>query len=176
MAFVKTVSPEKAEGKIAELYAPVLEMIGSVPKSLEMWSASPTLLELQMGFMGYFMGHQTLDPTLTTTIRYLVSVEFDHPYCANFNGQMLAKIGGLSEDQLKTIGNNPEKAPLDEKGKGMVLFVLKALKSPATVEAKDLDSLRNLGWRDQDIYEATVHGANMITSGTLFKAFRMGEE
>ena len=108
MAFIKTVSPEKAEGKIAELYAPVLEMIGSVPKSLEMWSASPTLLELQMGFMGYFMGHQTLDPTLTTTIRYLVSVEFDHQYCANFNGQMLAKMGGLSEDQLKAMGANPE--------------------------------------------------------------------
>ena len=176
MALISTVSPEKAEGKIAELYAPVLEMVGSVPKSLEMWSASPTLLELQMGFMGYFMQHQTLDPTLTTTIRYLVSVEFDHQYCVNFNGQMLAKMGGLSEDQLKAMGANPEEAPLDEKGKAMLLFVLKALKSPETVEAKDVDSLRNLGWTDQDIYEATVHGANMVTSGTLFKTFRMGEE
>jgi alkylhydroperoxidase family enzyme len=176
MAFIKTVSPEKAEGKIAELYAPVLEMIGSVPKSLEMWSASPTLLELQMGFMGYFMQHQTLDPNLTTLIRYLVAKECDHQYCVNFNGQMLTKMGGISEDQLKAIGANPKEAPLDEKGKAMLLFVLKALKSPETVEAKDLDSLRNLGWTDQDIYEATVHGANMVLSGTLFKAFRMGEE
>jgi len=106
-----------------------------------------------MGFMGYFMQHQTLYPTLTTTIRYLVSVEFDHQYCANFNGQMLAKMGGLSEDQLKSIGANPEGAPLDEKGKAMLLFVLKALKSPETVETKDVDSLRNLGWSDQDIYK-----------------------
>ena len=50
MAFIKTVSPEKAEGKIAELYAPVLEMIGSVPKSLEMWSASPTRIYMKPPF------------------------------------------------------------------------------------------------------------------------------
>ena len=80
--------------------------------------------------MGYFMQHQTLYPILTTTIRYLVSVEFDHQYCANFNGQMLAKMGGLSEDQLKAIGANPEGAPLDEKGKAILFLCLKRSSRP----------------------------------------------
>ena len=35
--------------------------------------------------------------------------------------------------------------------------------------------LRDIGWSDQDIYEATVHGANMVLSSALFKALKMGE-
>jgi len=56
----------------------------------------------------------------------------------------------------------------------MLLFVLKAVKNPDSVEQKDVDALHELGWTDQDILEATHHGADMVRHGILFKAFKMG--
>jgi len=57
----------------------------------------------------------------------------------------------------------------------MLLLVLKAVKSPETVQPSDVDSLRKLGWNDKDIFDAVAHGMGMIGPSKMFKAFKMGD-
>ena len=56
------------------------------------------------------------------------------------------------------------------------MFVHKAVTRPETTTREDVAALRELGWTDSDILDATSHGADMVRHGTLFKAFKMDED
>lgn len=82
---------------------------------------------------------------------------------------------GLSDDDIAKMEKNPLEAPLDEKDRAMVAFVMKAVKTPDAVEKEDVDRLHDLGWTDSDIMDALAHGTNMIGSSILMKTFKMDQ-
>jgi hypothetical protein len=75
-----------------------------------------------------------------------------------------------------TSGCNPADAPLPDKDKAMLLFVLKATQTPKTVEKSDLDQLRALGWSDGDIMDAVYHGARNVAVDIVFNAFKIDND
>ncbi|MBF0567078.1 MAG: hypothetical protein HQK89_17770 [Nitrospirae bacterium] len=172
MPLIKTVSPEEATGKTAEIFATFKGMIGTVPQSAQLYAISPTLLELQFNSIGYFMKHPTLNMVFLAFVRMLVSVGTNCKYCIDFNKGMLMQ-GGLSAEVLDAAMKDPKKAPLPEKEKALLLFVLKAVKNAHSVEAADVEDLRKLGWSDQDIFDATKHGANMVAGDIMLDAFKV---
>ena len=82
---------------------------------------------------------------------------------------------GLSEDDIDKMEKDPLQAPLDDKDRAMVAFVIKAIKTPDAVEKQDVDQLHDLGWTDSDIMDAMAHGTNMIASSILMKTFKMDQ-
>ena len=82
----------------------------------------------------------------------------------------------VTDEQLEQIKNDPKTIMMEEKEKSLLLFFLKAVVEPEKVTSDDLSILRELGWADQEIVEATNYGADMIRQGTLFKAFKMDED
>jgi alkylhydroperoxidase family enzyme len=172
MALIKTVQPDKAEGIVGESYSAVMKAVGIVPKPLEMMSASPGMFEIHLSALNYFMNHSTLDFSLLTFIRFLVSQECKFDYCINFNRDLL-KRQGMEDKEIEEVSSDPDKAPLEDKEKAMLLFVLKAIKSPESTEQEDIDALHKLGWNDSDIYDATYHGARMLAIGVMFNGFKM---
>ena len=82
---------------------------------------------------------------------------------------------GLSEDDIDKMEKDPLQAPLDDKDRAMVAFVMKAIKTPDAVEKQDVDQLHDLGWTDSDIMDAMAHGTNMIASSILMKTFKMDQ-
>jgi alkylhydroperoxidase family enzyme len=172
MALVKTISPEEAEGKIKEAYSAFLKTAGVVPKPFEMMSASPDLMFLQGDIINYFMKHPTLGLPLLTHIRLMAAVAYDYAYCIAFNSNIL-KMVGADDQQIEAVKSDPEQATLDDKDKAMLLFVVKALKTPEAIEQPDVDALRALGWTDKDIFDALAHGAGMLGPSVMFKALKM---
>ena len=172
MALLKTIRPDEAEGFIAETYSKYEKAAGVVPKPLQMMSVSPGMFENQIRSLDYFMNHSTLDFTLLTLIRFLVSPECGFDYCIDFNRNLLKRMG-MEDDEIESVRSDPEQAPLEEKEKALLLFVLKSVKSPESIEQKDVDALHDLGWNDSDIYDATFHGARMLAMSTMFNTFKM---
>lgn len=170
MFILNHVKPEEATGQVAEAYALFPPEI-PVPEPLVMMSASPELVTLQTNIIRYFRSREKLDLGLLATIRYLVASEYNYPYCANFNAGLLQQAGGMSPADLENMQADPEKAPLEESQKELVLFVLKAVKTPEKVTPADVEKLRHLGWSDQDIFDATYHGASMVALSLMFKSF-----
>lgn len=82
---------------------------------------------------------------------------------------------GMSEEDIEKIQEDPLQAPLDDKDRGMLAFVMKAIKTPDTVANEDMVPLHDLGWQDSDILEALSHGTNMISSSILMKTFKMDQ-
>lgn len=175
MALLQTTPPGKAQGQLAELYAEVEQMFGVVPNNVQMLGVSPAILENQLQLIGHYMGHPTLSTPLLATIRMLVSKACHSPYCQAFNTGFLLKTG-FTKEQIEAMQADPAQAPLDEKQKALLLFVLKACDNPHSVDAPDVDRLRSLGWSDQDILDATAHGARMVGTNIIFDTFKIDRE
>lgn len=175
MSLLNTVAPEKAQGRVKEIYG-IFEQIGiPVPRPLQMLSVSPDYLDIQGNMINYFMNHPVLSPSLLTHIRLMAAHEENYPYCINFNQQILKTLLGLSDDQIAAAANDPSETALKPEEKALLLFVQKVLRDPALTRREDIEHLRAQGWSDRDIFDAALMGVNMLATGILFKAFKMGE-
>jgi len=174
MALIQTVESDKAEGKVKEIYDFMLENAGIIPAPLQLASASPWLLDMYWQSIQHFSQHPNLGFGLLSSIRYLVAQQYDYAFCIDFNRNMLS-MQGLSEDDIDKMEKDPLQAPLDDKDRAMVAFVMKAIKTPDAVEKQDVDRLHDLGWTDSDIMEAMAHATNMIASSILMKTFKMDQ-
>jgi alkylhydroperoxidase family enzyme len=173
MALIQTTPPEKAEGKLAELYAEVEQSFGMIPKSVQLLGVSPTLLDNQLQLIGHYMGHSTLSTPLLAMIRMLVSNACKSPFCTNLNTGLLLKAG-VTQDQVFAMQADPNQAPLAEKEKALLLLVLKACDNPHSVVAADVERVKGLGWSDPDILDAVAHGARMVSSNIILDTFKVG--
>ncbi|MCP4105237.1 MAG: hypothetical protein GY749_06835 [Desulfobacteraceae bacterium] len=168
MFLLNHIKPEEATGKVAEIYGAFPKEIG-VPKPLQMMSASPELLERQFESIKYFTSHKNLSFPLLASIRYIGATECTYDYCASLNGGIL-KAQGMTDDELEAMKNDPDKAPLEDKEREMLKFVLKAIRTPENVGEADVEQLHSAGWSDSDIYDAVAHGANLAGYSILSKA------
>ena len=174
MSLIKTVIPEEAEGQIKEVYDQMLKIAGMVPKPLQLMSASPKIFDIGTQSTQYYMQHPTLNPVLLACIRFVSATHCEYPYCIDMNQKMLMVMGGLNEEQVQQLISEPTSIELPDKDKAMLLFVIKAIQTPEDIQKEDLDTVRNMGWSDQDIFEAANHGAFMVAGGLLFNIFKMG--
>jgi hypothetical protein len=172
MALIQTVDPEKAEGEVKEIYDALNANIGMIPAPMELSSASPWIMKNMWGSVQYFTQHPNLGFGVLSTIRYLVAEEYDYAFCINFNKNFL-KMQGMSEEDIQKTSQDPSQAPLDDKDRAMVAFVMNAIKDPNSMNQKDVDQLYGHGWDDRDILDAMSHAASMVSASILMKTFKM---
>jgi len=175
MALIQTVPPEKAEGKLAELYAEVEQIFGMVPNNVQMLGVSPAILENQLQLIEHYMGHPSLSTPFLASVRMLVSKACHSPYCQNLNAGLLMKAG-FTKEQIAAMQADPSQAPLDEKQKALLLFVLKACDNPHSVTAEDVAGLRSVGWSEVDMMDALAHGARMVGTNIIFDTFKIDKQ
>lgn len=172
MSLLELTPPEKAAGKLAELYAESEAFFGAVPNNVRMLGVSPAVLENQFDFAKYYFSHPSLSIPFLAMIRMLVSTATGSPYCEGLNAGMLQK-NGISPEQIEAAKKDPEKAPLSDKEKPLLQFVLKATKAPHAVTAEDVAALKELGWSEAEIFDALAHGARTVSTNILFDAFKV---
>lgn len=173
MSIVATVAPEQATGRVADIYAQMQQFLGRVPNAMRLFSASPAVLENQWQNTSYYFQHPTLTLPLLATIRMLVSLANDCDYCIGFNEGLLIERAGFTPDQIAATKRDPAAAPLGDKDKAMLLFVLKATHTPKAVTLADIEALRASGWSDTDIFEAVNLGARNVAVDILFNTFKI---
>lgn len=176
MSLIQIVSPNKAESKVKEIYSQIEQAFGSIPNALKIYSSSPDLLGRHWQEIGYYMQHPTLSFNLLAMIRMLISEKTKCEYCVGFNESMLVNMGGLTVEQVAAIKHNPQEAPISDKDKAMLLFVLKATMASLSVTADDIASLKAQGWNDGDILDGLSHGASMLAGDTILNAMKVEKD
>ena len=174
MALIQTVKHEAAEGETKEVFDTLKAMIGVIPAPMQLASASPGMLSMMWQSLKYFSSHPNLGFGLLSTIRYLVAEQYDYLFCIQFNKNFLLQQG-MTEADIAQIVTDPEQAPLDDKDRAMLAFVMKAIKTPDAVGQEDIDKLHGLGWTDSDMLDALAHGTNMIGASIMMKTFKMDQ-
>ena len=174
MTLIQTINPENAEGKAKEIYDTMQKTVGVIPAPLQLGSTSPWMLNMMWQSVQFYSQHPNLGFGLLSTIRYLVARQYNFAFCTSFNKNFLM-MQGMSEEDIEKIVEDPLQAPLEDKERDMLAFVMKAIKTPDTVVQEDMDHLHELGWTDSDILDALSHGTNMIGSSILMKTFKMDQ-
>ena len=175
MSLLKLTEKEEATGRVAEIYETMTNTLGFVPNAFKIYSPSEYVLDKQFSNLGYYMRHKTLGGKLLAFIRLLVSEVEQCNYCVGMNSGILLQYGVLP-DMLAGIKLDPSKAPLEEKETALLLFVLKVVRDSNSIQESDVQALRNLGWTDADILEATFHGTSQVSSDRIFNAFKIDPE
>lgn len=173
MALLTPITEENAEGQVAEIFAAFTAAVGEVPKPLRLLAGSPGLFMQQAGLIGYYRNHPHLDSTLLACIRYLSAKKLNYRACIEFNGSLLRKQG-MAETELAAMEADPYKAPLAEREKALLAFVLQAIGAGGSACKADVDRLKEFGWTESDIIDAANQGVGMMAHGRMLEFFQMG--
>ena len=79
MALIQTVEPDKAEGKVKEIYDFMQKNVGIIPAPLQLASASSGMLDMVWQSIQYFSKHSHLGFGVLSSIRYLVAQQYVNP-------------------------------------------------------------------------------------------------
>jgi len=176
MTLLQTQTPQSATGDVAKIYDAIAQSFGRVPNAMQFYSTSPALLARQWDSIRYYRAHKSLTPALLATIRMLVSKNNACDYCVGFNEALLINMCGQTTEQVAATKARPEAAPLGEKDRAMLLFVLKSMSAPHSVAAADIKALHVLGWADSDIMDAVAHGAQNTFVDIMFNTFKIEKD
>lgn len=168
MFMLNHVAPESAEGEIGKAYSAFPEAFG-VPAPLQLLSASPGLFECQMRQIGYYRDRSALDFALTASIRYLAADHFGLSECVDFNRNLLL-AAGVDDAELEEMRNSPNKAPLSDGEKSLLVFVMRVVRGER-VSKEDITEQRENGWNDAAILDACNQGTFMAGTRLLMQAF-----
>lgn len=173
MTLLKRITKENAGNEeIIKMFTMMEDNMGLVPEVLRMVANSPGLFRQQLGQIGYYRSHDRLGPELLTLIRYTAASLYENKACVDFNGMLLRKQG-MSDEELAAVTDNPTSAPLEEKDKEMLCFVIDGIKDQGSASQDKMDKLRSFGWRTSDIVDAVNYGFSMFAPGKALMLFKM---
>lgn len=173
MPLIQTIAPEEATGELAQLYKIIEAMRGTVGNNAQLFSVSPELLRQQMDFIKFYMNHPTLSMPLLAAIRIMVSSGEECQFCIDYNTGMLINLAGWSFDQVEEMRKDPKSANLSQRETAMLLLAIKAVRIAHSVNADDLNTLREMGWNDSDILDAVSHATRMLATDIIFNTFKI---
>ena len=173
MPLIETINPEKANGDVAGVYGDIAKTFGRVPNALQLFSASPALLGQQWESMGYYLRHPALSFPLLAAIRMLVSQENDCHYCIGMNATLLIQMAHWTPEQVAATKRDASAAPLPEKDKALLAFVLKSVADRKPVTRAEIAGLKKFGWSEGDVFDAVAHGARNVAADILFNTFQV---
>jgi len=169
-------APKDATGLVKEVYDEIKEKWGFVPVVIQQYSLNPKLLKAQWDLYSTLGENKNFDPKMMTIMRMLVSEKHDCEYCVGLNKGMLLNMFKLPMDEVNALAKDPSTAKLDKKQKTMLLFMIKAANSPHDITAKDIATLKKLGWSDKDVFEGVKSAANMVSGAILIDALKIQKD
>ncbi|MBI9074380.1 MAG: hypothetical protein JEZ02_03130 [Desulfatibacillum sp.] len=173
MPLISTVSIQDVTGDMEKEYLRFLQVIGEVPAHYRLVSASPGLLQARRALEDYYGNHPRFSFRLICFIRLLAAQSLKFEACKIYNLRLLKTKEGLLDKWATIPLKDPSQTPLAENEKALLLFSSKALKSPKSVQPRDMDALRALGWNDGDILDAVHLSAMVKTEKELYILFRV---
>lgn len=176
MPLINTYTPDNAEGQVKVIYDQIASAFGSVPNALRSYSSSPALLAEHWQNIGYYMQHPTLSFNLLAIMRMVISEQGSCEYCVGFNAALLVNMGGLRLEQVAATKQDPQNAPLSDKDKAMLIFVLKATQPASVTTPADIAALKAQGWSDGDILDGLSHGASMVATDIILNTLQIEKD
>ena len=74
---------------------------------------------------------------------------------------------------MRASRNNPDAAPLEEKEKTLLKLAIKAINTPERVDKTDIETARNQGWGDREIFDAIVQAASNKAFNYVLRTFKL---
>lgn len=155
MSAIATVNPKEAEGTVKEVYDRMKEAWGMVSPAFAVMSLHPDYLEAMWNIHQAVMKPGRLSGAEKETLALAVSAVNGCRFCIWAHAGRLRSLG-VDEERVEALREDPRSAPLDERTRALVAWAVKATREPAALSGADLDRLREAGWEDADLLEASA--------------------
>ncbi len=156
MSWIEEVEVTEAEGKLAEVYAELLEKRGKVANILKVHSLNPNAMASHLDlYMSIMFGKSGLSRAEREAIAVVVSATNDCEYCVNHHSEALRRYI-KDDDVLQTLASADGLEVLEPRLGNIVLHAEKLTSAPSAMTKSDLDPLRAEGLTDQDILDITL--------------------
>ena len=160
MTFIRTISPEAAEGRLAQIYKRVRGPDGTVDNILTAHSLRPASLEGHMALYKNVLHHSAnqVPKWFLETIGVLVSLRNACKYCVEHHFAGLERLLD-NADEARAIraglegGDLAGAKLLEPKHIAALRYAEKLTQHPADMAEADIATLREAGWDDGEVLE-----------------------
>jgi len=167
MAYIQTVSLDKAEGKLREMYEADLKNPGYVPNHAQVFSLRPDVLETWRAFQASIRKNLRLRRYELVTLAAAQVLKCR--YCLLAHGTILIK-NGVSVEQLRAILKDFHNAELDKEEVAIMEFAKKVTQQASEIAQEDVEALRILGLEDVEILDITLAATMRSFASKTFDA------
>jgi uncharacterized peroxidase-related enzyme len=170
ISWLRVPPEEDAPPGVKAMYDKADEKLGFVPNVLRVYSLRPNHLELWNAFYDDLMrGESGLTRPQREMIAVVVSTANRCHYCMVSHSAYLRKLTGdpVLVEQLRT---NYKYADIEPRERAMLDFAVKLTEESSSCTEADVETLREAGWADEDIFDITQVAAmfnftNRLASG-----------
>lgn len=161
MAWIKTVSEDKATGDLKRTYEEVFRARGKISNIMRVQSLNPNALRsfLEL-YVSLVYGKSGLSRGEREMIATAISAHNRCDYCVSHHGEAL-RFYLKNGDQLGAFkqGELPER--IEKRAKALIDYALKLTIEPRSAVSEDLEALRRIGISDSEILDLVLLTAYM---------------
>ncbi|MBW3583222.1 MAG: peroxidase-related enzyme [Euryarchaeota archaeon] len=169
MTFIRTVPPEKAEGRLKEVYDKVAGKRGAVANVMQVQSLLPETMASHLDmYMDIMYGKGPLSRLEREAIAVAVSAANDCRYCVSHHSDALNKYMKDGE-ATRRVAQDFRASGLDKAQVALCEHAVKLTRAPASITQEDIQCLRDLGWDDAAILHCNLVAAyfNFVNRSVL---------
>lgn len=153
MTRINALNYDNAGPEAAAILREIEKAFGMVPNLFRTYAHHPPLLKANWEKVKAVMMQGSLQRKVKETIAVLVSRDNSCAYCVAAHTAALKSIG-ISNDEIRRIEEDPDKADFSEKEKVLIRFARKANKEPLGITDEEFNTLRSSGASESEIVEA----------------------
>lgn len=156
MSWIEEIEVDDAEGKLAEIYAQLIEQRGKVANILKVHSQNPAAMGNHLDlYMTIMFGRSGLSRAEREAIAVVVSANNDCAYCVNHHAEALRRYI-KDEETLTSLTSADGLEALEPRLSNIVRHAEKLTSAPGAMTEDDLVELRAVGLDDKDILDVTL--------------------
>lgn len=156
MSWIEEIDVDEADGKLAALYAELVEKRGKVSNILKVHSLNPAAMGDHLDFyMTIMFGKSGLSRAEREAVAVVVSATNECAYCVNHHAEALRRY--VKDDEiLEMLMTADGLETLEPRLSNIVRHAEKLTSAPSAMTESDLGELRAFGLSDGDILDLTL--------------------
>ena len=156
MSWIEEIEVDAADGKLAELYAKLIEQRGKVANILKVHSLNPAAMGNHLDlYMTLMFGKSGLSRREREAIAVVVSASNDCAYCVSHHAEALRRYE-KDEETVAVLSAADGLETLEPRLSNIVRHAEKLTTAPGAMTESDLGELRAVGLSDQDILDVSL--------------------
>lgn len=156
MSWIEEVEVSEADGKLAKMYAALIEKRGKVSNILKVHSLNPEAMGNHLDlYMTLMFGKSGLSRAEREAIAVVVSANNDCEYCVSHHAEALGRYLD-DEETIRLLMAADGLETLEPRLSNIVRHAEKLTTAPAAMTESDLGELRAEGLSDNDILDLTL--------------------